>query len=238
MQVTDQLKERRRDGLLIVSDGGGDHNVSFETVKLSLLAVALVLRLPFLAAMRTCAGQSYTNPAERVMPILNLAMYGVSLARTRDDDAAMEKKLSNLTSMSQVREAAAGDPALRTAYETSVAPVLEGLCTRFNMLKLKGEPFVASTTPMAEMETFLMNALDELFPLPGNAKHVARMQLTVKARAKMPQTLVDFLATHCVQSSHMFEFRTCGDAPAGQLHWQHQHALRQPGRVVRGHGRG
>lgn len=37
------------------------------------------------------------------------------------------------------------------------------------------------------------------------------MQLPVGKRIKMPQSLVDFLTRHCVQTSHMFEYRACAD---------------------------
>jgi hypothetical protein len=174
--VVEQLATRRRDAVLMVSDGGADHCVSYETVELCLLSVALALGLQFPAALRTCAGQSYTNPAERVMPILNLGLYGVALMRARNDDDQIEKKLASLGSMADVRTATEGNGQLRAAYEASVDPVLKGLCTRFSKLKLKGVPVVATATPMAHMQQYLMRALDQKFPLPSDAKHEARMQ--------------------------------------------------------------
>ena len=61
--------------LFMVSDGGPDHQVTFGSVKLALVALFLAL----LVAIRTCPYQSWHNLAERVMSTLNLALQNVSL---------------------------------------------------------------------------------------------------------------------------------------------------------------
>ena len=67
--------------LLLVTDGGNDHNVCHASVQASLVAMFLNLELNFLFAMRTCATQSWTNAAERIMAILNIALQNVALER-------------------------------------------------------------------------------------------------------------------------------------------------------------
>ena len=67
--------------LLLISDGGSDHRVTFLSVKVALIAIFLKLDVDMLIAIRTCPYQSWSNMAERVMSTLNLALQNVSLAR-------------------------------------------------------------------------------------------------------------------------------------------------------------
>lgn len=81
-ELTDQIRNNfSNDGvtcsneiLFIYTDGGGDHNVTNPTVKISLLALFVHLDVDMLVAIRTCPTQSWVNPAERVMSILNFAL--------------------------------------------------------------------------------------------------------------------------------------------------------------------
>ena len=66
--------------LLLVTDGGGDHNVTHASVQANLIVTFVILDLDFLFAMRTCPTQSWTNLAERVMSILNIALQNTPLA--------------------------------------------------------------------------------------------------------------------------------------------------------------
>ena len=68
--------------LVIVSDGGPDHRVTFGSVQVSSLTLFRSLDLDMLICVRTCPYQSWTNIAERIMSTLNLALQNVSLART------------------------------------------------------------------------------------------------------------------------------------------------------------
>ena len=67
------------------------------------LLVQLKLDLDMLVAVRTAPGQRYINPVERIMSILNAALYGVSLERTKMDDR-YESVLNRCSSMSEIRE--------------------------------------------------------------------------------------------------------------------------------------
>lgn len=67
--------------LLIYSDGGQDHRITYESVKLSLIVVFKHLELDVLIAARTAPGHSWANPAERIMSLLNLAYQNVALYR-------------------------------------------------------------------------------------------------------------------------------------------------------------
>ena len=63
--------------LVIVSDSGPDHWVTFGSVQVSSLTLFRSLDLDMLICVRTCPYQSWTNIAEST---LNLALQNVSLA--------------------------------------------------------------------------------------------------------------------------------------------------------------
>ena len=60
--------------VLKFSDGGTDQRNTLESVKCSLIAVFKELDLDMLIAARCAPGQSWTNPAERMMSILNIGL--------------------------------------------------------------------------------------------------------------------------------------------------------------------
>ena len=65
--------------LIMLSDGGPDHRLVYGSVQITLLCLFIRLDLDMLIAVRTCPYQSWVNPAERVMSVLNLALQNVSL---------------------------------------------------------------------------------------------------------------------------------------------------------------
>ena len=67
---------------LAFTDGGPDHNISFMNVMISWLAYFILSGCDSLVVGRTAPTQSWTNPAERVMFVLNLAISTCALART------------------------------------------------------------------------------------------------------------------------------------------------------------
>ncbi|CAB4420652.1 unnamed protein product [Rhizophagus irregularis] len=60
--------------LCIYTDGGPDHRVTYGSVQISLICLFLCGDFDMLIALRTAPHQSWTNPAERIMSILNLAL--------------------------------------------------------------------------------------------------------------------------------------------------------------------
>lgn len=59
--------------VLLISDGGPDHRITFLSAKVALIALFPSLEMDMLIAIRTCPYQSWSNMAERVMSTLNLA---------------------------------------------------------------------------------------------------------------------------------------------------------------------
>ena len=69
------------DALILFTDGGPDHNNKHTSVRLGLLALFLELDMATIVVIRTAPTQSWANPVERVMSVLNLGLHGVALAR-------------------------------------------------------------------------------------------------------------------------------------------------------------
>ena len=74
--------------LFVYTDGGPDHRTTFVSVQLSLIALFLNLNLDLLTAARTAPHQSWRNPVERIMSILNLGFQSVGLMRRKMGDEA------------------------------------------------------------------------------------------------------------------------------------------------------
>lgn len=70
----------------IFSDGGPDHRLTYESVKMSLIALFRATDIDMLIAGRCAPGQSWMNPVERIMALLNLALQNTSLERTAGTD--------------------------------------------------------------------------------------------------------------------------------------------------------
>jgi len=90
---------------MIYTDGGPDHNISFLNVQIAWLAYFLLSRCDTLIVGRTAPTQSWTNPGERVMSVLNMAMQNCALGRELMDED-FEKHMTLCNSMSSVRKLA------------------------------------------------------------------------------------------------------------------------------------
>jgi hypothetical protein len=64
-----------------LTDGGPDHRLTFLSVQLTLIALALHHDFDYMHYVRTAPHGSFLNPVERIMSILNLGLYGLGIAR-------------------------------------------------------------------------------------------------------------------------------------------------------------
>ena len=190
--------------LLIYSDGGPDHNVTFLKTILALILLFLALDLDFLVAARTCARMSWKNAVEKVMCILNLAMYGVVLVRgvMAGDMEAMRKATGS--SMDAIRKAAVGSmdgDKLKDAILDATKPVKELLQARYNKLELKGVQFkgslegIVSTDEMLDLLA-LITVIEPL--LTRETANLARSS----AELKTMQGLQSWVEQHVTQRAY------------------------------------
>ena len=63
--------------LIRYTDSGPDHCVTYRSVQLCCLVEFIALDLDMIVCARTAPSQSYYNPAERIMSLLNLALQNV-----------------------------------------------------------------------------------------------------------------------------------------------------------------
>jgi hypothetical protein len=189
--------------LLKFSDGGTDHRNTFESVKCALICVFKELELNMLIAARCAPGQSWSNPAERVMSILNIGLQNCSLSRNSCSDE-IEMKLKKCGGMDAIRNSVNIAPAIREAWTNSVEPVKQTLRCRFEKLALKDKPF-ATLAPQCEEEiSYLKRHLTEMFPSLDMTK-------LVKASVSKCAEYQNWLQRHCKQCLYSFQIRKCDD---------------------------
>ena len=178
--------------LLIYSDGGPDHRLTYLTVQISYICLFLTRNLDLLCAVRTPPYHSWKNPVERIMSILNLALHSVGLMRARMS-AESETAIKSCTSMKAIREAAEQHPALREALLDSIEPVKALLSALFLRLKLKDPFSVFSAATTAEIDCFWDTILkvDHLMSKGDRTKKVLQSR----------PDLVKFLK-HCCKARH------------------------------------
>jgi hypothetical protein len=92
--------------VVVYTDRGPDHNCKHTSVRLGLLALFLELNLDNMVVMRTAPTQSWCNPEERVMSVLNLGLQRVALAREEMIEETCEKLSKKCNGISAVRKVA------------------------------------------------------------------------------------------------------------------------------------
>ena len=126
----------RKPVLVIVSDGGPNHRVTYGSAKVSGLALFHALDLDMLICLRTCPYQSWQNIAERIMSTLNLALQNVSLARSRMDPE-FERMIHNKNTLSEIRKAIDKNPGLIAALKDLMSSPLITIGQRFQAMEVK-----------------------------------------------------------------------------------------------------
>ena len=81
----------RRPVLLRYADGGPAHDVTFGSIKVSLVSLFRIMDLDYLLVMRTCPGHSFMNPVERYMSILNLDLQSTGMMKVPCTEQDAEK---------------------------------------------------------------------------------------------------------------------------------------------------
>ena len=149
--------------LMIYSDGGPDHRVTYHSVKLALIILFKRLGIDVLIAARTAPGNSWANPAERVMSTLNLAIQNTALTRT-ESTSHYETVLKSANSMNDIRNKSSKVPGLQQAWSESVKPIKTLLEDRTSRLSLKEKQFqvqdAASFEEVAEIESQINAEID------------------------------------------------------------------------------
>ena len=136
--------------LCVYTDGGPDHRNTHLTIQISLICLFLSLDLDMLVAARTAPQNSYRNPVERIMSLLNLGLQSVGVMREKMSDEN-EQLIKNCNSMAEIRKSAAKNSGLADAFTDSMQPPLCLLTEVTKRLKLKDKP-VQVETPCTKQE--------------------------------------------------------------------------------------
>ena len=130
-----------------------------------------------LIAVRTCPYQSWTNPADCVMSILNLALQNVPLER-KEMDKEFEKVMKNKKNVKAVRDVIKSHPEMKSKVEGSLKPVTDLLDERFQRMKLKERQFksaaVATDNEMESMFEEVKNVDSSIQPDYLRSKDLAK----------------------------------------------------------------
>ena len=101
--------------LSLFSDGGGDHNITFLYVQCCLLALFVIGDFDVLNVGRCAPNQSFINPAERCMSLLNNGLQGLSLER--DHTGPFEGVLKSCSTMKSIQIKATEQQGLRLVHD-------------------------------------------------------------------------------------------------------------------------
>gem|GEM_PF-5387959 len=130
--------------LCIYTDGGPDHRTTYGSVQIALLCLFLRGDFDLLIATRTAPQQSWTNPAERIMSILNLGLQGVAIVRENMSDE-MENLFNKCNKLEEIRQAAKSNALLETELRNSIKAIQDLLNDRTERLVLNENKFVCKT---------------------------------------------------------------------------------------------
>lgn len=190
--------------ILKYTDGGTDQRNTLEQVKCANICLFQELGLDMLITARCAPGQSYVNPAERIMSILNYGLQNVATEREKQDEET-EKMLKRCNGVASVRELLKKHTELQPKWIGSIEPVQSLIESRFMRLTLKDEP-IRCLEPVSEADIDLLKRhLRELFP----ALDLDKLQ---KAHTSKCVEYVDWKKSHCRETQYTFQIRKCDDA--------------------------
>ena len=147
-QVLQNQSDLIKPVLLLYTDGGPDHRNTYLSVKLSLIALFLLLDLDMLISLHTAPCNSWANPVERVMSIVNIGLQGMGIMRTRMSDEF--EKVTKGENVKQLMEIIESDQ-FKQELKDSLATPIELLNSQMQRFSLKGKSFEIFT-PASEAE--------------------------------------------------------------------------------------
>lgn len=196
------LKGEQKPVLMMFTDGGPDHRVTYHAVKLALIILFKRLGLEMLVAGRTAPGHSWTNPAERIMSLLNLAFQNAALSRN-ECSSDMEQVLRSCGGMADIRKKAETVKDLKTGWIASLQEMITMLEERVKRVELKGKSF--SCIPPATDEEVIefereVNQIDPIiFMGQYQQQHLKRAE-----RYKQFIGILDVFMSELTHMNHIF----------------------------------
>lgn len=148
--------------LVLYTDGGPDHRLTYLSVQLALIGLFQRLKLDALRAACTASCHSQKNPVERVMSIFNLGLQSLGLIREKQSED-FEKATDKCKNMSNLHAVADKCPEFKATVLDSIAPVKMLLTKLFERLQLKEESFKPITAASEDVDV-IWNLIQEVEP--------------------------------------------------------------------------
>lgn len=180
--------------LFLVTDGGPEHRMTFESVKISLIHIFRKTNVDLLIALRMAAGQSFANPVERIMSVLNIALQNVAIMRVPMSEG-VESVLKSCGTMDAIRKK---EQQVGEEWGKSVQPTIDTLAGRFARCSLKDVPFIIQPpTTQAQIKS----VIDTMLQIDPNleAHKLQKAHTTGKAQYQ------DFKRMHCRERNYTFQ---------------------------------
>ena len=174
------------------TDGGTDQRNTLEAVKCANICLFFEFQFEMVIAARCAPGQSYKNPAERVMSILNIGLQNSATEGTEMDETA-ESLLKKCNSCASIRDRQKSHQDLKDKWQESIRPVQENIGARFKRLTLKDEP-ISVISPVSEHDIENMKRHLSFFPTLDQSK--LQKQHTQKC-----VEYVEWKQKHCYEGS-------------------------------------
>ena len=188
--------------LIIMSDGGPDHRLSYGSVQIALLCLFFRMNCDVLIALCSCPYQSWTNPAERMMSVLNLALQNTSLERAQMS-SEHECFVKNKNNMKAVRAVFETHPSLEAGVTEAVQPVIDLLNDRFQQLILKERYFKIG-------HVALQSEVDKIFDeVLLNIDSALKKDEMSQVQLKKSELLQKFMKDHCHVGKYAFQVHKC-----------------------------
>lgn len=113
---------------ILLTDGGPEHNITFKSVQIAIILCWKSLGLDQFIVGRSCPQNSWTNEIERIMAVLNLALYSMCFTRLPMRPITIGNSTSSASSSSATTSSAdieTAEESVQQDEETSSSAYLE-----------------------------------------------------------------------------------------------------------------
>ncbi|PKC10764.1 hypothetical protein RhiirA5_413972 [Rhizophagus irregularis] len=189
--------------LCLYTDGGPDHRCSYGSVQIALICLFLCGDFDILIALRTAPNHSWTNPAERIMSILNLGLQGIALKRDQMSPES-EALFDTANTLDDIRNKAQESNKLESELKESIANVQNILNNRTERLLLKEKKFKCNDLANEEAITELFGSICDIDP-------TLTIEETTQAQIHRHSALIKFMDAHCRTRAYSFQIKKCNN---------------------------
>ena len=187
--------------LLVYTDDGPYHRLTYALVQISLISLCLERDLDFLCAVRTPPHNSWKNPVERIMLIINIALQSVGIMRGCTQ--SFENQLKGCKNLASIRQCSVQNPGLEDEVINAIEAVKSLLYTLFVQLKLKERNF----------STFMAASNEDVYELFCKIHHIDNTLTqddTTQKSLALKANFQKFLETHCKSRHYRLCVKKCG----------------------------